>query len=158
MITIVKNLLTTEENIQAYNFALSKPESFWVNGTVDSISSNQFALDKIIKAVGSTVDLSTMAGCEIWTHVNSGPGWHIDRDEIAFRKTGETHMPLCSIVYYISVRDLRDGRFCSDIGVVTPETNMLITFPRGLLHGVEPFQGERIILAVNPWDHIIEVD
>ena len=96
--------------------------------------------------------------CECWVHVNTRLDPHIDRDENLFKSTGEVHIPLCSIVYYISIKDLKDGRFCSSIGSVEPESNMVLTFPRNLWHYVEPFKGERIILAINPWDHRIEID
>ena len=158
MLTVFNNALTLEENRQAYNFVVTRPQSFWIDGNVDTVTSENFAVSKILKLVSTVTDLSKMVGCECWVHLNTRSQPHIDRDEIVFNTTGEVHMPLCSIIYYVSIKDLQDGRFCSDMGNIEPESNMLLTFPQNLWHYVEPFRGERIVLAVNPWDHRIEID
>jgi hypothetical protein len=158
MLTVFNDVLTLEENKQVHDFVLVSPQSFWIDGNIDTATSDNFALSKILKLVSTVTDLSKMVGCECWLHVNTRPGHHIDRDEVLFKSTGEVDTPLCSIVYYVSIKDLQDGKFCSDIGNIEPKTNMLLTFPRNLQHYVESFEGERIILAINPWDHRIEID
>jgi hypothetical protein len=91
------------------------------------------------------------AGVEIWTHNNTYPGEHKDKDEALFSRTGEERYPLCSIVVYLEVVDLLGGELnCAGVRI-KPRRNRVVTFAPGLLHNVNDFCGKRFVLAINPW-------
>ena len=71
-------------------------------------------------------------------------------------KTKEEKLPICSIVYYASIKNLIGGQLVTENEIYTPKTNDIVTFPKGLLHKVENFKGERIIVAINPWEYKID--
>ena len=97
-------------------------------------------------------DLTSCVGYEFWTHYNTIPrNWHIDKDEQLKIKTGYTRFPLCSMVYYVYVDELRGGKLHIEDDVITPKSNRLVIFSPGKYHCVEPFLGKRITLCVNPW-------
>ena len=67
--------------------------------------------------------------------------------------------PLCSIVYYPLVEDLRDGRLhlldenLQEDVIIVPKQNRLVALPTARRHFVEPFtRGRRVAFIVNPWD------
>ena len=95
--------------------------------------------------------ITSMVGVEQWAHLGTKPEWHIDKDEIVSNRDGVLVTPICSIVFYADVRDLKGGNFMTDSISVTPKTNRLVAFSPGLLHGVEDYTGTRMAVAVNPW-------
>ena len=99
-------------------------------------------------------DLSDVVGYEFWGHNGTRTGWHQDKDEALIFKTGELRFPLCSTVYYLEVSDLEGGELVIDHDVVIkPKTNRLVIFPPAKFHGVNPFEGKRVSLLINPWSH-----
>ena len=93
-----------------------------------------------------------MVGYDYWTHTNTKPSWHQDKDEIAYTGKGISRFPICSSVYYIKA-DCIGGQLKFENGVeVKPVKNRLVIFSPQLNHCVEPFMGDRIVLCVNPWD------
>ena len=67
-------------------------------------------------------------------------------------KQGVTRFPLCSMVYYVMVDNLRGGKLHIEDEVITPKTNRLVIFSPGKYHCVEPFIGSRTTYCINPWD------
>ena len=55
------------------------------------------------------VDLTSCIGYEFWTQNNTRPngGWHQDKDEQLKMRTGEINFPLCSLIYYPVVENLK---------------------------------------------------
>ena len=107
---------------------------------------------QMINLSSQMYDLTSCVGYEFWTHYNTIPrNWHIDKDEQLKIKTGYTRFPLCSMVYYVYVDELRGGKLHIEDDIVTPKSNRLVIFSPQLNHCVEPFMGERIVLCVNPW-------
>ena len=107
---------------------------------------------QMLNVAGTFFDLSLCVGYEFWTHNNTRPrGWHIDQDQKLVNTTGQTRFPLCSVVYYVKVEDLKGGKLHIEDDVITPKSNRMVTFSPKLNHCVEPFMGERITLCVNPW-------
>ena len=133
----------------------------------------------LMKLSGSYFNLSSCGGYEYWLHENTKPPtWHIDCDEKMKRESDTMSFPLCSIVYYIKVDNLRGGKLyishnnevesgdtyekfkliqsvhnenhCSDI--IHPKTNRMVIFPPGKFHMVDDFTGTRISIVINPWD------
>jgi len=107
---------------------------------------------QMINLSSQMYDLTSCVGYEFWTHYNTIPRkWHIDKDEQLKIKTGHTRFPLCSMVYYVYVDELRGGKLHIEDDVITPKSNRLVIFSPGKYHCVEPFLGKRITLCVNPW-------
>lgn len=59
--------------------------------------------------------------------------------------------PLCSIIYYPHVRDLKGGRLLLEDDIITPKSNRLVLFAPSRYRNVEEFTGERIEVVVNPF-------
>ena len=107
---------------------------------------------QMLNVAGSFFDLSTCKGYEFWSHFNTRPrGWHIDQDEKLVSTTGQTRFPLCSVVYYVKVKDLKGGKLHIEDDTITPKSNRMVIFSPNLNHCAEPFMGDRITLCVNPW-------
>ena len=95
---------------------------------------------------------------EIWHNIDIRPqGWHIDQHEAA-AKNGQSFRPICTFVYYLDVsNDLIGGRLCvfdeftQSKHYVEPNRNRLVLFSSGVLHRVEPLEGRRQSLIINPW-------
>ena len=107
---------------------------------------------QMINVASNLYNLSTCKGYEFWSHNNTEPrGWHIDQDEQLNGTTGQTRFPLCSMIYYLKIDNLRGGKLHIEDDIITPKTNRLVIFSPQLNHCVEPFMGDRIVLCVNPW-------
>ena len=107
---------------------------------------------QMINVAGNFFDLNSCIGYEFWTHNNTRPrGWHIDQDEKLVSTTGQTRFPLCSVIYYVKVKDLKGGKLHIEDDIITPKSNRMVTFSPKLNHCAEPFIGDRITLCVNPW-------
>jgi len=106
----------------------------------------------MLNIAGSFFDLSSCIGYEFWTHFNTRPDdWHIDQDEKLVSTTGQTRFPLCSVVYYVKVKNLKGGKLHIEDDIITPKSNRMVIFSPKLNHCAEPFMGDRITLCVNPW-------
>jgi len=123
----------------------------WVDSTFDGIAPFGSPVTKLLHICAKYVDISKMQGLEYWSHLGTRPDWHIDKDELLAQRTGEIHTPICSIVYYAEVKNLIGGRFLTEFEMISPKTNRLIIFSPNLLHGVEPYEGYRMSVAINPW-------
>lgn len=154
-IILINNVLTTYENNQILDYFKLNKTNRWFDGKFTNFLVNDLPIKKILNKVNQYFDLSTMVGVECWSHINTHPGWHVDMDDIHFNRTGEKKLPICSIVYYASI-NMIGGDFVTETTRYSPKTNDIITFAPGILHNVEDFTGERIIVAINPWSHKIE--
>jgi len=108
-----------------------------------------------LQLANSYFDLSSCTGYEFWIQNNSRPSRrHLDKDQQLLKEKGIYSFPLCSIIYYISVdENLVGGKLdIEDDIIITPKTNRMIIFPPGRYHYVQPFQGQRVSLLINPWD------
>lgn len=152
---VVDNVLEPEELLKTKEFFkdLDYGSTKWINKE-DNVG---FPLDKILNVVSKTFDLSAMVGCECWSHVNTRTPWHVDKDETAWENSKELKHPLCSIVYYTHIKDLRGGRFVTKSHLAIPKENRLVAFSPGLSHAVEVFKGERMACAINPWAYQVSV-
>ena len=107
-------------------------------------------------------------GVEWWCNTNNDLDWHIDKDEAEYRRSGQYALPLLSTVFYphvscaggeLLVADnppVKEGqtapppRFRSVISI-PPVVNRLVVFSPGIVHRINPFEGERCSIAVNIW-------
>lgn len=122
----------------------------WEPGGVEKLDGDNSPMALLLKRAAKFFDLSRMVGSEYWAHYGTRPDWHVDKDEKLYETSGNTAHPLCSIVYYADV-DVVGGDFMTETARVKPITNRMLVFAPGLLHGVEPFTGTRLSVAVNPW-------
>ena len=108
-----------------------------------------------LQLASSYFDLSSCIGYEFWTQNNTRPSRrHLDKDQQLLEEKGIYSFPLCSIIYYIFVdANLVGGKLdIEDDIIITPKTNRMIIFPPGRYHYVQPFQGQRVSLLINPWN------
>lgn len=111
---------------------------------------------QMLNIASNYFDLSKTVGYEFWGHNGSKPNWHYDKDEKLFDKEKKLVFPICSTVYYLEVSNLEGGKLLiEDDYIISPKTNRLVIFPPGKYHTVENYQGKRVSLLVNPWDHEI---
>tara|TARA_Y100000361_G_scaffold116197_1_gene107084 strand:- start:292 stop:795 length:504 start_codon:yes stop_codon:yes gene_type:complete len=118
---------------------------------------------KLLKGLEENVgenfaNISKAVGVEQWTHDASLrvlPELHFDKDETKYEKTGELVFPLCSIILYLKVDNLRGGNLYLDgKTTIVPETGKVVYLASGILHGVtEYFEGTRLSVNLNVWDY-----
>lgn len=124
----------------------------WESGGAEKLEGDNSPMALLLKQAAKFFDLSRMVGSEYWAHYGTRPDWHVDKDEKLYEMSGNTEFPICSIVYYADV-DVIGGNFMTETATVKPITNRMVVFAPGLVHGVEPFTGTRLAVAVNPWAH-----
>lgn len=113
--------------------------------------------------------VSEQAGAEWWCNTNNDLDWHIDRDEAEAIHSGSYLLPLLSTVFYphvscaggelliadnTPIRSDHQGPLPSFRSVISvpPVINRLVIFSPGILHRINPFEGERYSVAVNIWE------
>ena len=107
---------------------------------------------------------------EWWCNTNNDLDWHIDKDEAEGKRSGRYVLPLMSTVFYPHVScsggellladhpPIENGsrgplpQFRSVI-TIPPVLNRLVVFSPGLLHRINPLEGERYSVAANAWPH-----
>lgn len=154
MLIVIDNFLPIDKNKETVDFFTKYDASCsqWFDGKLnDYLNASSFISD-CIKKVSNYFDLTNMVGCEMWCHHNTRPDWHYDKDEKLSQETNEIKMPLCSIVYYGLVNDLIGGKFITETISITPITNRLIIFSPNTYHAVEEYTGNRLSIAINPWN------
>ena len=109
------------------------------------------------------------AGIEWWCNTNNDLDWHIDKDELEGRQSGRFVLPLLSTVFYPHVSCAGGELLVADnapianghegplptfrsVISIPPVVNRLVLFSPGILHRINPFEGERYSLAVNIWE------
>jgi len=126
MFIVVDNVLDDDslKVVQKYFSEISSRQMTWVDGDLDKMLGYQSPLSKILNAVSCAFDLSEMAGVEQWAHYGTKPDWHVDKDEVLFKRTGELACPICSIVFYANIDELIGGNFMArDLHVAPKPTD-----------------------------------
>ena len=108
------------------------------------------------------------AGIEWWCNTNNDLDWHIDKDELEGQYSGRYVLPLLSTVFYPHVSCAGGELLVADnppisngyqgalptfrsVISIPPVVNRLVLFSPGILHRINPFEGERYSVAVNIW-------
>ncbi len=154
MLIVIDNVLSQEEQEKLKELFTAAPEARnmrWVSGSYNDVKNNPSPISSLLALANRTFDVSTMCGAEMWAHYGTRPEVHVDKDEALYKAKGELRYPICSIVYYAEVKDLSGGVFATDSISVAPKSNRAIIFAPGITHGVEPYEGTRLSVAVNPW-------
>ena len=126
----------------------------WLDTTLDHARQINSPIASLIQIASNFFGISSMVGCEIWAHYGTRPEWHQDKDELA-GKNGELKFPLCGIVYYPLIENLVGGRLLTGSEQIVPKTNRMVLFSPGILHTVEPYEGNRMSVAINPWNYTL---
>ena len=109
------------------------------------------------------------AGVEWWCNTNNDLDWHIDKDELEGRRSGRFVLPLLSTVFYPHVSCAGGELLVADnppiangyegplptfrsVISIPPVVNRLVLFSPGILHRINPFEGERYSVAANIWE------
>ena len=112
--------------------------------------------------------VTEQAGAEWWCNTNNDLDWHIDKDEAEANQSGCYRLPLLSTVFYphvscaggelliadnTPIKSDHQGPLPSFRSVISvpPVINRLVIFSPGILHRINPFEGERYSVAVNLW-------
>ena len=118
--------------------------------------------NKLIEIAKEYFNFNNLVGYEVWTHSNTIPigdnddGWHKDRDELSYHVRKLFRFPICSIVFYVKVKELKGGELVVEDTVIKPKENRLVIFGPGLIHKVNEFKGERISFNLNPWNRKLD--
>jgi len=151
MIIVLDNIFMPNQ-VKVFREALTpsmQEPSFFKYGATHTSSR---MCNRILEKAHEHIDLTNSIGYEYWTQQNTKPaGRHQDKDEKAFSK-GITRFPMCSIVYYLTVDSLVGGELVVNDVEISAVPNRLVIFKPGLEHFVRPFAGNRVSIAVNPWD------
>jgi len=153
MLIVLDNVLDDAHRAAVVGFFSSSDQARamkWQPSTLSGVQDDQSPMALFVKAASKCFYVTSMSGCEYWSHYGTRPDWHIDKDEALKNTTGEIACPLCSIVYYADV-DVQGGAFMTESITVKPITNRMVVFSPGILHGVEEYTGTRMSVAVNPW-------
>ena len=111
-----------------------------------------------------------MDGVEWWCNTNNDLDWHIDKDEAEGQRSGTIRLPQLSTVFYPHVSCAGGELLVADnppvqaghrgplppfnsVISIPPVCNRLVLFSPGVLHRINPLQGERYSVAVNLWAH-----
>ena len=110
----------------------------------------------MINIASEFYDLSSSVGYEFWTRLNRCVSdWHCDKDEKLYDEQKIVSYPLCTIIYYPHVDNMRGGELLLGSDKILPKTNRLVIFAPGIPHNVESFIGDRISMMVNPWNRVM---
>lgn len=154
MLIVLDNVLTDPEVAAVRNIVHTDPAIStmrWIDGDYALAMANPSPIATLLSIANRYFDLNNMCGAEFWAHNGTRPDWHVDKDEKLSETSGNLAYPICSIVYYAEVNNLKDGMFMTDTINITPLNNRMVIFAPGIAHGVQPYEGTRVSLAVNPW-------
>lgn len=153
MLAVFDNVLSEEQRQTFINFFsgdIHSRKMKWENCRYEDLQKNNSALASLLNHAAKYFDLSKMVGAEYWAHYGTRPEWHVDKDEKLHQMNGNLVYPICSIVYYANI-NVEGGKFMTENVTIEPINNRMILFSPGILHGVEPYVGTRLSVAINPW-------
>lgn len=153
MIVIVDDVLNHQQKLEMQSYCQFNSPFNWKDFTIQNAEQlADAAVGKIILTVSKFFDLSEMVGFEYWTNHNVDKDWHYDTDE----SDREERYPICSIVYYPQVDILSGGNFITETESIKAKENRLLCFSPGIYHKVESFEGQRVSIAINPWNYKVK--
>jgi hypothetical protein len=155
MLIIIDDFLSIDKNNNLVNYfnLHDASKAQWFEGNLSHYLNTDSFISDCIKTVNKYYDLSNMIGCEMWCHNNTRPDWHYDKDEKLFQETNQIKTPMCSIVYYGLIENLKGGEFTTETVTIIPKTNRLIIFSPNIYHSVKEYTGNRMSIAVNTWNY-----
>lgn len=153
MIVIQDDVLSQEQQQEMQSYCQFSTPFNWKDFTFkDAEQLSDTAVGKLLLEVSKHFDLNEMVGFEYWVNHNVDKGWHYDTDE----SDSEGRFPICSIVYYPYVNIVSGGNFVTETESIKAKQNRLLCFSPGIYHCVEPFEGQRVSIAINPWKYKVK--
>ena len=148
---VIDNVLDDESVSKIYKSLDESTKNPFFYKMNDNHFYDNFCLS-MINLASQYYDLTNAVGYEFWTRLNTCvEGWHRDKDERLFDEKKIISFPLCTIIYYPIVKDLKGGELLLMDDMVTPKTNRMVMLASGVPHNVNEFTGERVSMMVNPW-------
>ena len=150
--SIILDNVLEESSVDKINDALnnSTAKVTWYDLDEDHIFEN--FCTSLIHITNQFIDISSCVGYEFWTRLNTNVGtWHRDKDEELYERDKTLSFPLCTILYYPYIKNLKGGQLLLEDDIIMPRTNRMIIFASGMSHNVENFTGERTSMIINPW-------
>ena len=155
---ILDNVLPDEviESIRDQHFCLSEAEGR--NRWVDR-GNEPCYFQALIEVASQYFDLKEAVGYEWWTHKNTytGKGWHIDYHEAAWQRDRTLKTPMCSIIFYPLVANIKGGEFVLEDLKIPAKTNRMILVSSNEPHNIANYNVEdadRWSLLINPWNYV----
>ena len=150
---VINNFLS-QEDFNVFKMQLPPKGSLplkWYDRKDNCIYQN--VINKFIKlAITEGYDLPEYAGYELWFHDSIKSEPHIDKDEALLKERDQYSLPICSIIYYTTVKNLVGGKLIiEEEDIITPKNNKLVIFGPNVWHGIEDFTGIRKVFLVNIW-------
>jgi hypothetical protein len=150
---IIEDNFLNEEELAEFQL-LSKLDSFRIK--VDSYDNVDPISKKIIDFAREHFDFTNFHICEMWTNYNNVTlVEHTDHDMNHFVHTGQERYPICSIVFYPLVENIKGGQLKIQKHSIEPKTNRILCFGPGIKHSILPFEGTRVSIVYNLWEHDI---
>lgn len=151
MLIVIDDFLSDTDRNNITEMFLHDGDMKWTDAKYDFIQHQCISI--ILAEANNYYDLQDMVGYEAWLNYNTSKPWHSDKDEYLWNTEEILKTPICSIVYYGVVNDLIGGRFMTETEIITPKTNRLLLFSPNIFHSVEELSGERLSIAINPWNN-----
>ena len=150
MIHVIDNVLT-EDELREFEEQVAGLNSIDKLVQYDHI---QF-VHPLLKVASQYFDLTECDGYEIWQHnkIEGSLPWHHDRDEILYTRKKIVSHPICGIVYYPRIENLKGGELVFENDErVSPMKNRMVLFDATLKHCVKEYTGRRHSVNINPWN------
>lgn len=155
MLVVLDNVLEEIQRRSIVDYFLQSEEvrtMRWQDAQLEDLTNDFSPFAIMIKKASKYFDLSKMVGGEYWANLNKRQDWHVDKDEKLLETTGQIRFPICSIVYYAEI-NTSGGNFTTETISIKPINNRMLVFDSNIQHRVELYSGNRLSIAVNPWDY-----
>ena len=148
---VIDNVLDDESVSKIYKSLDESTKNPFFYKMSDNHLYDNFCLS-MINLASQYYNLTSAIGYEFWTRLNTCvEGWHRDKDEKLFDEKNILSFPLCTIIYYPHVDNMKGGELLLGNDKILPKTNRMVIFDSGISQNVENFTGDRISMMVNPW-------
>lgn len=151
MLIVIDDFLSEIHKNNIVDIFLTDGNMKWTDVTYNNIIDEYVSI--ILSEANKYYDLTNMVGYESWSNYGNPIFWHYDKDEYLWNTEETLKTPICSIVYYGIINNLNGGRFTTETEIITPKDNRLLIFSPGIFHSAEDYSGERLSIAINPWDY-----
>jgi len=158
-------IIVIDDVLSLHDVAAFQDQHFCLENSMPNMWADKGALpsyfERLIKAIQIHVDISKAVGYEWWTQKSTytNKGWHYDLDEDVWTKELKVIPPICSVVYYPLVAQLKGGDFITEDIRITPKTNRMILMAPNVVHMIAPYNQEeatRWSFLCNPWSYKLE--
>lgn len=151
MLIVIDDFLSGVDRDNINKTFLNDGNMKWTNSKYNFIQDH--CVFTILTEANKYYNLQNMVGYESWSNYGNPISWHYDKDEYLWNTENVLKTPICSIVYYGIINNVKGGRFLTESEIITPKNNRLLIFSPCIFHSAEDYSGERLSIAINPWDY-----